>query len=815
MPVSISGTNFTNNSVVTEGGAIYNSTSISGSPLTLSNVNFSGNSSTSGNGGAIFNEGGPLAIYGSTFSQNNVPASKFGGAIFSIHDTNIVNTGFSYNSTGSNGKGGAIYSYGGLNLNLVNISLTNNQAGSGGAIFNLDTTLNVLNSTFSFNSTTAVLGEGGAIYSQSATPLTDTISKSTFNNNTAYNGGAIYNYTQLTLNVDDSTFLANTASNAAGAILSNGTAVNVTNSTFYNNHASSNKGYTFYNGTSLSLKNSIVALPSSPPTPQGYSCGGSGIISNGGNLQWPAATCNSASPALTSADPKINSNLGLNGGPTQTLALLAGSPAINAAIGCPAFDQRYASRLGNCDSGAYEYGGVAPGLPGVTLGFNPASVAVGTNSQIVLTLHNPAALPMTNIAFSIPLSQSLQIATNPDVQNNCSTPGTLTALAGARVLDMYSLALNSGETCTVKINLIGTKSGNYLITTGFVFAAETGLGPSSNTASLNVTPGSPALVAVKNGSGQSTGINTAFSNSLQAIVTDSFGNPVGGVDVNFLAPSSGASAIFPNSTNNYNTISDATGQVSVAITANTTGGSYTVVASAVGATPANFNLQNLTCDNPNQVLADSEDGSGTGCGTLSFALTHASPNSAISFGPQITKIKITGVLPAPVASNLSIQGYCDYDPATNHGIPQVILEGQSVNGPGLRLTGGMSILGLAITGFTGPDGFALDITGDNNTVVCSWLGTDNGINSPRANTGGIRLAGNNNHIGTSNPLSGNLISGNNGSAILVNSGTGHTVYNNWIGVTKDGVSPLKNTSGGIQIMMGGQLHFGPGNRVKS
>ena len=46
-----------------------------------------------------------------------------------------------------------------------------------------------------------------------------------------------------------------------------------------------------------------------------------------------------------------------NGGPTDTLALLPGSPAINAggSVGCPATDQRGVPRPpGHCDIGAFQ-----------------------------------------------------------------------------------------------------------------------------------------------------------------------------------------------------------------------------------------------------------------------------------------------------------------------------------------------------------------------------------------------------------------------------------------------------------------------------
>ena len=55
------------------------------------------------------------------------------------------------------------------------------------------------------------------------------------------------------------------------------------------------------------------------------------------------------------ADPKLGA-LADNGGPTNTYALLAGSPAINTGAGCTLqVDQRYAPRDAKCDLGAYEF----------------------------------------------------------------------------------------------------------------------------------------------------------------------------------------------------------------------------------------------------------------------------------------------------------------------------------------------------------------------------------------------------------------------------------------------------------------------------
>src|SRR5260370_1034296 len=111
--------------------------------------------------------------------------------------------------------------------------------------------------------------------------------------------------------------------------------------------------------------------------------------------------------------------------------------------------------------------------------------------------------------------------------------------------------------------------------------------------SLTNTVGPPAKVVVTSGSGQSTTVNTAFSGPLAATVTDAGNNPVNNVVVTFTAPGSGASGTFAGGMNTATTnVSGAA--TSAAISANSTaGGPYNVVASATGATSANFSLTNL------------------------------------------------------------------------------------------------------------------------------------------------------------------------------------------------------------------------------
>ena len=109
---------------------------------------------------------------------------------------------------------------------------------------------------------------------------------------------------------------------------------------------------------SVLLRNAIVAGNSTAAG--SANCNSLGIVrfrSRGHNL----ASDGSCPFRLPSDLPNTNPLLGPlanNGGPTNTLALLPGSPAINAAgsAGCPATDQRGVPRPpGHCDIGAFQF----------------------------------------------------------------------------------------------------------------------------------------------------------------------------------------------------------------------------------------------------------------------------------------------------------------------------------------------------------------------------------------------------------------------------------------------------------------------------
>jgi predicted outer membrane repeat protein len=176
-------------------------------------------------------------------------------------------------------------------------------------------------------------------------------------------GGGIRN--SATLTITNSTISGNTAARNGGGLYSNGT-VDLNNVTITDNHADEdNNGTGNGGGTqgSMNMKNTIIAgnidkgneRPdcTGGPTSLGYN-----LIGKSDGCGFSPTTGDQQGSIATPLNPKLGA-LANNGGPTQTHALLLGSPAINTANNatCASTDQRGISRLTTgttCDIGAYE-----------------------------------------------------------------------------------------------------------------------------------------------------------------------------------------------------------------------------------------------------------------------------------------------------------------------------------------------------------------------------------------------------------------------------------------------------------------------------
>jgi CSLREA domain-containing protein len=249
--------------------------------------------------------------------------------------------GSSVNITISGGEQHRVFqisSFGRLTLDSLTVAKGNAEDGDGGGIYS-EGVLQVSNSTISDNHATT---SGGGIFSGG--PLQ--VSNSTISGNSANMGGGI--------------------SHDAG---STGSA-NIFNTTISDNSVDPDgEGSGIFNGSEVTMGNTIVA----------NNLGSDNCIDTvtdvGNNLDSGTSCFGTANASLSNSDPKLGP-LADNGGPTETHALLAGSPAINKGNNDLAldpdldpleFDQRgpgFARIVGPAvDIGAFEVQGVGSEPP--------------------------------------------------------------------------------------------------------------------------------------------------------------------------------------------------------------------------------------------------------------------------------------------------------------------------------------------------------------------------------------------------------------------------------------------------------------------
>src|SRR5467141_837371 len=163
-------------------------------------------------------------------------------------------------------------------------------------------------------------------------------------------GGGIRNRGTLSLN--NVTVSGNSANSGGGGVYNSGGTATLVNVTLGDNTATLGGGISNPAGTAT-LTNTLVANST------GGNCNGA-ITSSGNNLDSGSTCAFAGAGDLSNQDPLLGV-LANNGGATQTRALPAGSPAIDAGnnAACPATDQRGAARpfpaAGNCDIGAFEF----------------------------------------------------------------------------------------------------------------------------------------------------------------------------------------------------------------------------------------------------------------------------------------------------------------------------------------------------------------------------------------------------------------------------------------------------------------------------
>ncbi len=339
-----------------DGGGIYNV-----GTLTVSSSIVEHNSAATG--GGIFNSG-KLTVTNSTVEDNTSEEISGGGGIWNDGTLAVTDSTIADNTATDLGSGGGILNFGGGNdlgtLTVTNSTIENNSAaGSGGGIENAGN-VTVSQSTIAGNS--AVLGggnidtEGGAL-----TVIGSTIA----NDEEARYGGGI-SISQTTVVLVNSTIAGNSAAVGGGIDIVTGAtpaSLLAVNCTIADNRVSlggAGAGLYVNAVATTTLENTIVANNTEPVEvgrpPVGITlqvaddiaiaAGANNVTGSYNLIGRTGLEIQGTSGGLTSGvngnqvgvNPLLGS-LANNGGPTQTMALLAGSPAIDAGnVGVAHYD---------------------------------------------------------------------------------------------------------------------------------------------------------------------------------------------------------------------------------------------------------------------------------------------------------------------------------------------------------------------------------------------------------------------------------------------------------------------------------------------
>jgi len=315
-------------------------------------------------------------------------SASLGGCLYSAANLevveSVVSTCTAHGTAGNDARGGAIYTLG--NLTLASSIVTNSRAyasavGRGGGVY-VAGDLDAESSSISYNAAQGapiVNGQGGGAIGLGTT----TLRMSSVYYNGAYEVGGLWTFGAVT--IDASLIARNGASQTAGMRATDGTGsatATIVNSTIAYNHSvarvgglnlivpatirnttiASNEAFNglagvLMSGPTLELDSTIIAGNMAGPTEDDFEVYGSPVITGASNL---VIATSATLPPDTIADDPLLGPLTDNGGLTLTMALMPGSPAIDAGnnVAALADDQRGTGFLRHVgvrtDIGAFE-----------------------------------------------------------------------------------------------------------------------------------------------------------------------------------------------------------------------------------------------------------------------------------------------------------------------------------------------------------------------------------------------------------------------------------------------------------------------------
>lgn len=421
-------------------------TAVEATEVTVLNSLFMGNKGI--NGAAINTLNSKLTVRGSRFLNNDVLS-----AYYASNDPNGNNF--------LRGYGGAIYTDRASDSTIIEDSVfeNNTSKAAGGAVYLFNDPEDVVSITDTgFRNNKAIglaggeAGNGGAVEHQRNALGSGslTLRDVSFVSNEAYGQGSALRERNANTSIANATVAQNRVygngySNNGGLEFSGAGTVNLLNSTLaYNRAGWVGGGISAQNSVQVNLQNTIFYENSADNggNPWGILQHSNRQLTDwGGNFQWePGVNSDSnVTNRVTIADVKLGDLQ--QAGNLWVYPLLAGSPAINAAVGnAPMTDIRGAVRVGNADSGSYEFGSGNP---------DPAPAPVSlTVSDASVTESNGTKMALVTVNLSAASTQAVSV--NYVTANGSAIAGSdYTALSG-------SLTFSPGETSkTISVPILG------------------------------------------------------------------------------------------------------------------------------------------------------------------------------------------------------------------------------------------------------------------------------------------------------------------------------------------------------------------------
>ncbi len=477
---------------------------------------------------------GDTIVFSSTLNGGTILLNPNNGALILTQSATI--TGPGANLLTISGGSTGINSYSGVTIFVVNSGVTASISGltiadgnasggpaalnnGGGIYIHNGGTLTVSNSTISGNTTGGGPSgnQGGGIFNGG----TLTVSNSTISGNTATGsglGGGIFN--NGTLTVSNSTISGNTANGGNGGGIANFGPLTVSNSTISGNILTnnSNGGGIYIGSGTATITNSIVA--GNTEGQAGTDCVSCGTQSSNNLISTPSNII----------DPNLGP-LQYNGGPTETMLPLTGSPAIATGLSSTlSTDQRGDPRPAGNDIGS-DLGAVETTPLTVTTTADTTNSGTSCDGSATCSLRDALTLTNSNggndIEFAtglkgiITLSRALPaVAANTNIVGPGANLLTVSGNKSATVGSVF--VVNSGVTAdlsglTIANGNGGSGNGGGVVNSGGINNSGT-LTVSNSTFSGNTTgngggsgPGAGAGGGIFNNGGTLTVSNSTFS----------------------------------------------------------------------------------------------------------------------------------------------------------------------------------------------------------------------------------------------------------------------------------------------------------------